>query len=554
MPRNRDVLNGLDLLGQGILGGLDSDAARITSLEADKADIDGATFIGPLQTDAGAWLNFLAVGLTPTDLTNAVFTVRGVESTDPTDPNAPVPPILEAQRSNGSTAITLNDTDLTVYGKSLLAELNLRATVASLNALQTQVNGIASGGGGGGILPSIGTTKGDILAWSASGTPTRLAVGTTNSKALFPNPSAPTGIEWRDITPSDIPALYTTTKNAQNVTSYVAVAADVGKLIVMTSASNSQVTLRKENIPVGQSVAVLRYGTGAVDFVAGAGTIINSDGGLKGIGAQFAAVEAYHITLGEFILVGKLVGASAGPAPFSPNDISGLTGWYKADSLALNNSDPIASWSNSATGAGALSAMAQSTATKRPTYQTNAFGSLPAALFNPTNVTLLQTVASALPVEWTVFCVAKQAVQATGQRLVAADTATAPNRHFRIGSGASLGSLISTVYTTSAAASANDSQSGATDVPHIVTAIRNNTATQIFHNGASDGSTAVAATTSTPSMEITMGGRLSGTTSATQESWNGLIAELLFFNRALNTTEQGQIKNFLASKYAITVV
>lgn len=67
----------------------------------------------------------------------------------------------------------------------------------------------------------------------------------------------------------------------------------------------------------------------------------------------------------------KLGAAAAG---FSPADISGLVAWYAADALALNDADPVASWSDLS---GEGHDLAQATSGSRPSYRTNGLNSLP---------------------------------------------------------------------------------------------------------------------------------------------------------------------------------
>lgn len=60
---------------------------------------------------------------------------------------------------------------------------------------------------------------------------------------------------------------------------------------------------------------------------------------------------------------------------FSPDDVAGLQVWFKADSLALADNDPIGTWEDSA----GTNDATQNVAGAKPTFKTAIFGTLPAA-------------------------------------------------------------------------------------------------------------------------------------------------------------------------------
>ena len=71
----------------------------------------------------------------------------------------------------------------------------------------------------------------------------------------------------------------------------------------------------------------------------------------------------------------------------SPDTISGLIGWWKADALSLNNGDAIDSWTDSSTSAN----HGTQTLTARPTYVTNVINNLPVVRFDGTDDSLVIT-------------------------------------------------------------------------------------------------------------------------------------------------------------------
>lgn len=99
-------------------------------------------------------------------------------------------------------------------------------------------------------------------------------------------------------------------------------------------------------------------------------------------------------------------GGGENPPPFSPTDVAGLVLWLKADSLSLNDNDPVSTWTDSS-GSGNN---ATGSLTARPLYKTNVVNSLPVVRFDgiddtlavarhaslePNNVTILAVVRAA---------------------------------------------------------------------------------------------------------------------------------------------------------------
>ena len=96
-----------------------------------------------------------------------------------------------------------------------------------------------------------------------------------------------------------------------------------------------------------------------------------------------------------------LVGAS-----FAPTDLSNLSLWLKADSLSLNDGDPVSTWTDSSGN----SNNATQTGTNRPLYKTNIFGSMPALLFDGSNDFMSITSSASLrtgAADFTVYMVTK---------------------------------------------------------------------------------------------------------------------------------------------------
>lgn len=69
-------------------------------------------------------------------------------------------------------------------------------------------------------------------------------------------------------------------------------------------------------------------------------------------------------------------GGGWGGSAIDPDDVAGLTGWWKADALVLSNNDPVSAWLNSGSG-GANFEFQQSNSAQRPVYKTGGPNGLP---------------------------------------------------------------------------------------------------------------------------------------------------------------------------------
>jgi hypothetical protein len=71
----------------------------------------------------------------------------------------------------------------------------------------------------------------------------------------------------------------------------------------------------------------------------------------------------------------------------TPTTFSGLQNWFKADVLALNDSDPVSSWADSSGNSNTLTG----TTTTRPLFKTNQYNSLPCVRYDGTDDFLIKT-------------------------------------------------------------------------------------------------------------------------------------------------------------------
>jgi hypothetical protein len=96
--------------------------------------------------------------------------------------------------------------------------------------------------------------------------------------------------------------------NAQTGTSYTLVLADLGKLVTMTNAGASTLTVPPNSsvaFPVGASIKVAQLGAGQVTLTQGSGVTIHGDPGLK-VAVQYAGVELVKYATDTWLAIGRL--------------------------------------------------------------------------------------------------------------------------------------------------------------------------------------------------------------------------------------------------------
>ena len=180
-------------------------------------------------------------------------------------------------------------------------------------------NGVAVADGA--IPESLVTTKGDVLAASASGVVARVGLG-SNGYVLTADSTQTAGIKWAAI-PAEIPSQtgnggeYLTTDGSTvswspiNVAinaktdNYTLIASDAGKLITMTSSSNKTITVPNGIFAVGQQIAIAGLGTGVVTIDSDGTSVLYATPGTL-LRAQYSTAALVCIANNTFLLLGDL--------------------------------------------------------------------------------------------------------------------------------------------------------------------------------------------------------------------------------------------------------
>jgi hypothetical protein len=153
------------------------------------------------------------------------------------------------------------------------------------------------------IPKSTVTTKGDLIAATASATVTRLAIG-ANDTILTADSSTATGIKWA--TPA-VPNLDLTI--SAKVANYTLIAGDVNKLITMSDAGTLTLTVPSGVFTTGQQINVQRIGAGLVQIRNNGTSVLTSTGATAGapdLRAQYSAATIICTSSNNFTVIGDL--------------------------------------------------------------------------------------------------------------------------------------------------------------------------------------------------------------------------------------------------------
>lgn len=227
-----------------------------------------------------------------------------------------------------------------------------------------------------------------------------------------------------------------------------------------------------------------------------------------------------------------------------PHLISGLLVWFKADSITADDGTSVSNWidssgnENTATNSGS--------ATSKPTYKTNIINSLPVVRFDGGDGMTVANESSFDIATYSIYFVGKW-VSGTGAIMGKSTTSFSDGRrrklNFRFDN--------STTFKILSGADANNASvtvaNAANPAIYAYRTIGN------AHHIFSQNSTNTVSSTTLAESTFNNASFLIGSNFGTgTEGFNGDIAEIIIFNRTLDSQEHQLIHNYLSSKYNLS--
>jgi hypothetical protein len=151
------------------------------------------------------------------------------------------------------------------------------------------------------VPENIVTAKADLLVGASSGVVDNLAVG-TNGQILTADSTQTLGLSWT--TPADANLVF----NAKTA-NYTLIASDVNKLVTMSNASTTTLTVPNGVFTTGQQINVQRLGAGAVQIRSDGTSVLTSTGATStapDLRAQFSAATIVCTSSNNFTVIGDL--------------------------------------------------------------------------------------------------------------------------------------------------------------------------------------------------------------------------------------------------------
>lgn len=252
------------------------------------------------------------------------------------------------------------------------------------------------------------------------------------------------------------------------------------------------------------------------------------------------------IITAAFIAITSSLLLAAGPANIS----DGLRMWLDANAMALNNNDPVSSWTDLS---GNNKHAVQDTASYRPLFKTNVLNGKPAVVFDGSNDYLTIDGSMVANTNYSIFAVVKRNSSNPGSfNYYMGGTQAAMNRNLQLGWRSNT-TLTHGQYT-------NDydmrvpSYSVSMPAYLITTRHSNSLGNDTYLNGALKGlnmnNVSSARLVHLSSWQGASIGRYIDNTINTR--FNGYVAELIIYNRYLSETERKSVESYLATKYGLT--
>lgn len=245
----------------------------------------------------------------------------------------------------------------------------------------------------------------------------------------------------------------------------------------------------------------------------------------------------YGLSGGPVYLEDLYLGGKSSSGVFSPDQLAGLQVWLKADSLALNDNDPVASWLDSTSN---HIDVLQGIAGSKPLFKTNIINGKPIVRFDGIDDVLESTAILIVPQPLTAFAVSKFIQAGTNDSIFDSNNSTQR----------------ATIYKQN-----TDKLSffAGTEVPEAVaetiptaffylSGIFNGASSKLYKNGINISSGNVGA--QGLGNERTSTFRV-GSANAGTSFYHGDIAEIIIYNSALSDTDRQSVETYLKNKYGL---
>jgi hypothetical protein len=241
-----------------------------------------------------------------------------------------------------------------------------------------------------------------------------------------------------------------------------------------------------------------------------------------------------------------------GGASFSPANLSGLSLWLKADAGVTLSGSNVTAWADQS-GSGNNATVENSG--EEPTFVSSFSNSKPAIQFNGTTQLLIVADSSSLDfINTSIFIVLKRTGDGTGNEITFMKNGSILTDDAVYWNCARLNNGNST-FTLNVGGSRPDLDTN-TDLtsgnPTILELTYNGTDSFIYTNGSQTATySEPTGSIETTSGSLQIGGYNKSFNNPGGELFNGQIAEIVMYNRAVTGTERQQVEAYLNTKYAI---
>lgn len=231
-------------------------------------------------------------------------------------------------------------------------------------------------------------------------------------------------------------------------------------------------------------------------------------------------------------------------SPLAPAG-NGLIMWLRADMGVTTSGSNVTKWSDES---GAGNNASQSVTGNQPTLVTNAINGLPAVNFTSSSSQFLQVPPGLADFTsgTSIFAVLSPATFPVGARILDFGNGAASDNLLVEEPSSNAAALYT--YNTSSPTSATASNALTANQFQLLEAIDGSATARIFTNSVQQGQS----TTMNNLNNISRSKNFIGQASAGGSYFNGKIAELLVYNRAVTPTEQAQIEGYLTNRYLTT--